>query len=226
LNSHDEHYKAKSSAPYSKIRGFLRHFRLGFITIISGCCLNWQSNTEFRKVAMYHSRSTAATHGLLHLIPLGGAITLLMLQWTSYLASFTDDNSTTLQFVAKLHELFMQASIVEIIFCLVRTQVINAFVPLGLLSGVSQATQLSYIWSLDYMSIFKSPAIRGWRKWFFTLAIPALILLISFVGPSSAILMIQRPNSPNSRKSVMKYARNSTKTMYPTEISASNGFSL
>jgi hypothetical protein len=226
LNSDGEHYKDKSSAPYSKIRGFLRQFRLGFITTVSGGYLNWRSNTEFRKVAIYHSRTVAVTYGLLHLVPLGGAFTLLMLQWTSYLASFTNDDTTTLQFVAKLHEIFMQASIVEITFCLVRTQVINEFVPLGLLSGALQATQLSYIWSLDYISIFKSPAIRGWRKWLFALAIPALILLISFVGPSSAILMIPRPNSPHNRKAVTKYARNSTETMYPTTIGASNGFSL
>ncbi|KAL1794548.1 hypothetical protein ACET3X_007969 [Alternaria dauci] len=156
LSSEDEHHNDRSSTPHSKILGFLRQFRLGFLTIVFGCCLNWRSNIEYRKVAMYHSRTVAATYGLLHLIPLGGAITILMLQWTSYFASFTDDDSTTLQFVAKLHEVFMQASIVEITLYLVRTQVINGFVPLGLLSGALQATQLSYIWSLDYISIFKS----------------------------------------------------------------------
>jgi hypothetical protein len=175
---------------------------------------------------MYHSRTVATLHVLLHLVPLGGAITLLVLQWMSYLASFTDDDSTTLQFVAKLHELFMQASIIEVIFCLVRTQMVDGFVPIGLLSGAVKATQLSYIWSLDYLSIFKSSAFRGWRKSFFAIAIPALMLLISVVGPSSAILMIPRPGSPYNRSPITKYARDLTEIMYPTFIDASNGLEL
>lgn len=145
LSGEDEHRKASSSAPYPRIGGFLRQFRLGFHAIALGSCLNCRSHTEYRRVAMYHSRTVAATHGLFHLVPLGGAITLLVLQWTSYLAGFTDDDSTTLQFVANVHELFKQASVIEIIFCILRTEVIDGFVPLGLLSGVVQATQLSYI---------------------------------------------------------------------------------
>ncbi|KAH4043272.1 hypothetical protein HBH69_211120 [Parastagonospora nodorum] len=226
LPGEDEHHEVRSSAPYPRFRGFLRQFRLGFLAIAFGRCLKWRSNNEYRKVAIHHSRTIAVTHGLLHLVPLGGAITILMLQWTSYLASLTRDDSTTLQFVAKLHELFMQASIVEIIFCLVLTQAIDGFVPLGLLSGTVQATQLAYIWSLDYLSIYKSSGFRGWRRAIFAISIPALILLISLVGPSSAILMIPKPGSSCDRNAVTKYTRDSTETMHPTLLDLSNGLSI
>ncbi|KAH5752356.1 hypothetical protein HBI65_214070 [Parastagonospora nodorum] len=226
LSGEDEHHKDRPSAPYPKISGFLRQFRLGFLAIAFGSCLNWRSNTEYRKVAMYHSRTIAATHSLLHLVPLSGAVTLLVLQLTSYFVSLGDVDSTMLQFVAKLHELFMQASIIEIMFCLVRTQVINGFVPLGLLSGVVQATQLSYIWSLDYLSIYRSFGFRGWQKVFFAITFPFLVLLISLVGPSSAVLMIPRPGSPHARNGFTLYAYNSTEELFPTMIGHANGLSL
>ena len=48
----------------------------------------------------------------------------------------------------------MQFSIVEMTVCIIRTEALRNFVPLGALSGIAQATQLSYIWSLDFISIF------------------------------------------------------------------------
>lgn len=170
---------------------------------------------------MYQDRIVALIHSLPHLIPLGGAITLLVLHWTGRLVSFAlpENTSTTLQFVAKFHELLMQASITEVLLCLILTESVNIFVPLGALSGAMQATQLSYIWPLDFISIFKSSVIKGWRKFMFAVAIPVFILLISLVGPSSTILMIPKPNSPNSRPSVSRYVLNSTDTMYLAAIS-------
>ena len=216
-----------SLRPHLRLRNFLRQFRLQFIVLLSDIS-KWNAKTEHPKVATYQDRIVALMHTLPHLIPLGGAIALLILHWTERLVSFdlAENTSTTLQFVAKLHELLMQASIVEVLLCLIRTESVNRFVPLGVLSGAMQATQLSYLWSLDFLSIFNSSFIRGWRKFMFAVAIPGFILLISLVGPSSAILMIPKPSSPSSRPSFSRYVLNSTETMYPTAISQSNGFNL
>lgn len=152
-------------------------------------------------MVLHRSRKTAIYHCLLHLIPLCGAITLLILRWTHYWIGFSPPNSTTLQFVAKIHELFMQVSIVEIVLCIVRTEAIYGFVPLGALSGALQATQLSYLWSLDFWSMFHPDATRvqerRLRRLALIAAIPTLLILTALVGPSSAVLMIPERGSPN-----------------------------
>lgn len=57
----------------------------------------------------------------------------------------TTDIATSLQFVAKVHELVMQASLVDILLYLIRAQAMNGFMPLGALSGAARAPQLSYL---------------------------------------------------------------------------------
>lgn len=90
------------------------------------------------------------------MVPLGAAIALLVLRWSNYWVGENPPNATTLQFVAKFHELLMQVSIVEIMLFIVRSEATQEFVPLGALSGAVQATQLSYLWSLDFLSVFTS----------------------------------------------------------------------
>lgn len=145
---------------------------------------------------MHHDRRMASLHLVLHIVPLSGAITLLTLQWTKYWIGTQTNISTLLQFAAKLHELTMQASLVEVLLCIIRTRMITGYIPLGALSAATHPTQLSYLWSLEFISTFASPTAHGWRKVAPFLAIPFLLLLTSFVGPSSAILMIPRPGTP------------------------------
>jgi hypothetical protein len=200
--------------------GLLRHFRLQIFALVAAVFKRnrWNANTEYRKVAMHHNRAVAAAYSLLHLVPLSGAIILLVFQWTSYWVGYTDDSSTALQFAAKLHELAMQASLTEVLLCLIRTRLVDGFVPLGALACVMQATQLSYLWSLDFFSIFRSRALKGWRRVFLITAISVIVGLISVVGPSSAVLMIPRPNSPNIARKVLGYADISAELLYPSHI--------
>lgn len=180
---------------------------------------------EPAKIAMYRSRRMAGLHTLLHLIPLGGAMTLLTLQWIRLYAGGTPD-PTILQFVAKFHELLMQVSIVEILFCIVRTEAVRGFVPLGALSGMIQATHLSYLWSFGFISLFTSNALRGWRKPFLGIAIPLLLALTAVVGPSGAVLMIPRPASPRMRPPIKLYANQSVEALFPSRIGREQGLVL
>lgn len=176
----------------------------------------WKANTEHRKIAMHQSRAIAAAYSLLHMIPLAAAITLLSFQFAKAWVGYANDYSTALQFAAKFHELVMQASLVEVLLCLIRTGMVDSLVPLGALSGAIQATQLSYLWSLDFFSIFTSRALEGWRRVIFLVAVPTLITLISVVGPSSAVLMIPRPNSPRVLPSVLDHVNASRGALYPS----------
>lgn len=215
-----------TTRPRLTIRGYLRHVRLQLLPLLAGCFPTWKNGEERRKVALYHSRLVGAVYSSLHLLPLGAAIALLVLQWTSYLASYTRDDSTTLQFVAKLHELFMQMSLAEIIICIIRAESVTGFVPLGILSGIDRATQLSYLWSLDFWSTLRSSVLCGWRGATFIVALFALVLLTSLVGPSSAVLMIPRAGSSHISKTVTLYGTVSNDAKYPPILGTANGLDL
>jgi hypothetical protein len=191
-----------------------------------GSLTSWNSNTEFRKVAMYRSRRTAATHALLHLVPLSGAIVGLTLQWSKYWVGTQGDDSTVLQFVAKFHELTMQASLVEVLLCVIRAEAVNGYVPLGALSAATQPTQLSYLWSLDYVSIFASPALHRWRRAVLIFIIPFTLILTSLVGPSTAILMIPRADTPHIAGQETLYSSTSFEELYPSLLTRADGFDL
>ena len=168
----------------------------------------------------------AALNSLLHLLPLCGAIVLLLLHLFKYFVGGSSDNATTLQFVAKFHELLMQASLVDILLYLIRAQAIGGYIPLGALSGVAQAPQLSYLWSLDFISAIISPAFSAWRKVTFALSVSGLLFMTAVVGPSSAILMIPRPGMPNSEQTEVRYMNASEETIFPTHLNHTHGLNL
>jgi hypothetical protein len=175
---------------------------------------------------MYQNRPMVALHSLLHVLPLSGSVTLLALYWTKYWVGETFDDATTLQFLAKFHEIVMQASIVDIFLCIIRTQAINGYVPLGALSGATQATQLSYLWSLDFISAISAPAFSRWRKAMFAFSIPLLILMTVLVGPSAAILMIPRSNTPYQYPTTTRYRNGLEASLFPSLMNKSHELDL
>jgi hypothetical protein len=179
----------------SKGKDLIRLFKLQSLAPFK----SWRSPIEQKKVALRQSHLVATGHALLHLIPLCGAITLLVLNWSQYFVGPSFNLSTTLQFVAKLHEILMQTSIVEMVLCIIRTQATEGYIPLGALSATTQALQISYIWSIDFLGAITSPSLSGSRKVLFVILVPALIALTALVGPSSATLMIPRPGSLSLR---------------------------
>jgi hypothetical protein len=226
LDSENRVNAKRSQGTWPRFRDSLRLFRLQFVSLIFGSLTRWKSNTEFRKVAMYRSRRVATSHSLLHLVPLSGAITGLTLQWSKYWVGTDTNDTTVLQFVAKFHELTMQASLVEALLGIIRAEAVNGYVPLGALSGATQPTQLSYLWSLDFISMAKSPALHRWRRALLLLTIPIIVILTSLVGPSTAILMIPRPNTPHIVEEVTLYALNSTEAIFPSRLTQSNGLGV
>ncbi|KAI8933242.1 hypothetical protein NX059_009873 [Plenodomus lindquistii] len=122
----------------------------------------------------------------------------------------------------------MQASIVEVLLGVVRNELVGDFVPLGALSVAIHATQVSYLWSLDFFSIFRAHALPGWRRALMIIAIPALVGLTSLVGPSSAVLMIPRPGSARTvaDQTGTRLLNGSLETLYPSRVGENEGLSL
>jgi hypothetical protein len=207
----------------SKFRDFLRHIRLLLPASFFGHILPWKTAFEQRKVAVYQSRRMAGLNSLLHVIPLAVAGTLLGLHWSKYWVGDSDDG-TSLQFAAKIHELFMQASLVDILLYIIRSQALSGYLPLGALAGATQAPQLSYLWSLDFFSAFSAPnrAFRLRHKFVFISSTLALLSMTAVVGPSSAILMISRPGMRHAQNSTTRYLDVPEATLFPTQIDKTN----
>lgn len=167
---------------------------------------------------MYQSRRVEILCSFLHLLPLDGAMTLLVLYWTQYWIGPEFQATVFLQFLAKLLELLMQASIMEMSLCIIRTIAVNHYVPLGALSGATQTTQLSYLWSLDLWSSFRAPGFHGPSKVLFILFFPFSLLMTALVGPSGAILMIPRPNTPFRNHTAVLYGLHSADVMFTSDV--------
>ena len=181
---------------------------------------------EPRKTAVHKNRLLAVYHTVLHIVPLGCAVALLALNWSSFFIGQRFENTSSLQFVAKLHELLMQVSIAEVVLTIVRTQAINDYLPLGALSVAMQANQIGYIWSLDLMSVFTSQAILGWRKLLFLVLVPILVIMTGLVGPSSAALMIPRPGTGHTIGVADIHLNASRGNLFPSRVDRNNGMSM
>ncbi|KAH7371252.1 hypothetical protein BKA66DRAFT_572987 [Pyrenochaeta sp. MPI-SDFR-AT-0127] len=206
----------------SGTREFMRLFKLQIFSLFWA----WKAPLERPKVAIYGNRSIAALHALLHVVPLGGAIPLLVLNWTSYFIGLAPPDARSLQFAAKFHEILMQASIFEIILAIIRSQIVEDYVPLGALSASMQASQLSYIWSLDFVAAVAHSASHGWRKMLVVAMILLLTILTALVGPSSAVLMIPRAGLPHVLETVEQHANISTKELFPDRVNKTHNMNL
>jgi hypothetical protein len=206
----------------SKAHGFFRFFKLQFVSQIKA----FKAPAERHKIAASRSRRIAAYHALFQLVPLGGGIALLVLNWYQHFVGLGLPPTAGLQFVAKLHELFMQAAIVEVLLCIVRTQIMDGYVPFGTLPVLVRTLQLSYLWSLDFLSAATSQAFHGWRKVLFSIIVPFLIVLTALVGPSSAALMIPRPGTSDLQWTHNFTIKRNAATLFPSRVDESHNMTL
>ena len=152
---------------------------------------------EPTKTAIVQRRSTALLRSLIHVLPVAFALLEIILNWRGYYLGALFNRQTLLQFVAKAHEVTIQASLSAIILSYLRHQVItNAGhgLPFGALLGGIQFTQISYLWSTELWACILSRQFQVLRKLTFIALILIAGLLAVTSGPSSATLLIPRQN--------------------------------
>ena len=130
---------------------------------------------------------------VVHLIPVAGAIAIVYLNIAGMYLGDTFNSIAALQFAAKFHEIFMVASLSQLVLHLVRNELTSGDgLPFGALVSGLQFSQLSYLWSLEFWGLATSPSFLWWRKMRFMILIVVCVTLAASVGPSSAIAMIPR----------------------------------
>ncbi|KIX98695.1 uncharacterized protein Z520_05996 [Fonsecaea multimorphosa CBS 102226] len=154
----------------------------------------WKGHREEPKVVIYKNRGIVLLDLLTHVVPLGGVLTLLVLNInTLFVGNLSTSQVTAFQFGAKLLELLMQASLAVIVLDAIRWQMVrNQDLPFGGLVAPLRITDVSYLWSLEFWGSLTSKSWRGYRKAYLGLLIFATIVLAALVGPSGAVALIPR----------------------------------
>lgn len=169
---------------------FLRSIGLG---ILVTACQGFFTNNflEPEKVAVRQSRVTTFLRALIHVLPLGLAIFEIILNLKGHYVGATFDKQNYLQFVAKAHEISMQASLATIVLSYIRHQIgTGAGMPFGAMLGALQFFQVSYLWSVEFWSAILSKKFQLRKKICFAVLILLCVVIAATAGPSSANLLI------------------------------------
>ena len=75
---------------------------------------------EKTKKAIRKNRSIAILRGLVQLIPVGGAIYLIILNWNTYYIGVTAHSQALYQTIAKIHKVLIQTSLATVLFAFIR----------------------------------------------------------------------------------------------------------
>lgn len=179
---------------------------------------------EQRKVAVYRNRTVAIVHSVLHLVPLGGALSLVLLNATTTgfpVWRYDPTWNTAIQFAAKSLEILIQASLADVYLSYVRHQLLESgSVPLGVLFGPLQTTHIAYLWSLDFWGTLTAGQLAIPRKVVLFLFSFSIIALAALVGPSSAVAMIPRPMATTTARYLVLF--DELQTLLPQQVGFSN----
>ena len=175
------------------LHALLRTFGLGIFSNIKFRRSGSKIHGELTKVAIRRSRTTALLRTLIHALPIGLALWLVVLNWNGYYVGSFTYNLFYYQVGAKVLEIMIQASLTTIIFSYIRHELaIGNGLPFGALFSGLQISQISYIWSKEFLGSLNSRYLPFRRK-----LVMLGMILISFVlaaaaGPSSATLLVPR----------------------------------
>jgi hypothetical protein len=150
---------------------------------------------------MTQSRLKATLRCVVHVVPVSAAIALLVLNASNHYiggelsgASGQDTQKlAALLFAAKLHELFMLASLSAMVITYIRKELVfGDGVPFGTVFSASQFKDLTFLWSPELWGTVYHEWEKRRTKWF----IIGLLVICSIagltVGPSTGILMRPR----------------------------------
>ena len=117
------------------------------------------------------------------------------------------DKQSYLQFVAKAHELTIQASLAAIVLSYIRYEVsLGTGIPFGAFLSSLQFSQVSYLWSTELWSAIAARDFRLTRKLYLINLIVPCAIIAAFAGPSSANLLIPKEGTwlmkPSSHYSI------------------------
>ncbi|MCJ1310627.1 hypothetical protein MMC25_004292 [Agyrium rufum] len=149
--------------------------------------------SEPAKVAIHRDLVIALVRALVHIVPLAISLLEIILNTKAHYVGANFTRQTYLQFAAKAHELFIDASLSVLVLAYIRHQIALADgMPFGAFLGGLQFSQVSYLWSLEFWSALCSKTFTWKKKLMFLSIILPCALVAATAGPSSATLLLPR----------------------------------
>ncbi|KAF6814699.1 hypothetical protein CSOJ01_03922 [Colletotrichum sojae] len=156
-------------------------------------------------------------------------------QWMAKLKISQDVAMNGLQFVAKIHEIIIVASVSAMTMHFCRRMLVGDGIPFGFLSGAYQVSSAEWLFSkVSFWATMPRPR-KGERKGYVSsprrvllgLGAACLCIYCNMVGPSSAIAIIPELRwwdvwAPFEGKLVASYITANSSEIYPSEISELN----
>ncbi|KAF2228705.1 hypothetical protein EV356DRAFT_48170 [Viridothelium virens] len=174
---------------------------------------------ENPKIAIRQGRSVATARASVHFVPVAACLVILIYNFRVVFVWY-DSGCVALQFVAKLHEVLMQASVAAIVLGYIRHHLTGeTALPFGALLAGSQIYSASSLVSLEFWGTVTAPLLGMRHRIVYFILVSVGVLLGSTVGPASAILML--PRQMQTRIGSFNYFINETK-LFPLQITASN----
>lgn len=172
----------------------------------------------------------------IHIIPMSGALVIVGFNLQQYYIGGELSGATgqdpeklqALQFVAKLHELFMLASLGEVLFTWLRKELVfGNGLPFGAVFAGLQFKSLSTLWSPEFRAMvhdaWSAHRDRNRRKRLLAFLTIVCIMLGVSVGPSTANLM--KPRLGEWPAGGTDFWLNiTTDQLYPSSMSATSAF--
>lgn len=141
----------------------------------------------------------ALSHCTIHLLPTAVLAGLIYMNYSIlYLGpSFTVDSLSdpiilaVIQVAAKIVELLCVASLTSIVLQAWRSELLADGVPLGLLGCAFWFSDISFLWSPDFLAAAPWSFKKARRVWLYALIVVAGVIA-TVIGPATAILMLPR----------------------------------
>ncbi|KAI4115064.1 MAG: hypothetical protein LQ345_004271, partial [Seirophora villosa] len=177
---------------------------------------------EPTKIAIRKDRGIALLRGSIHIVPLGVCLLEIILNWNVYYVGSKVYNLALYQFLAKVHEFTIQASLAAVLFSVIRhNMAAGEGIPFGSLFSALHISQVSYLWSMEFWGSIRSGHLSLRRKVPLIAVIALCLILAASSGPSSAVLLIPRLSFwPAGKTSI--WVNVTSGDLWPTRLEGSN----
>jgi hypothetical protein len=152
-----------------------------------------EPDVEPAKIFIRRGRWAALKHASYFLPPLLFAKGLLVINLWGLYINKEHEWFASLQYVAKLHEVWCQSSIATVLMTYVRHQLITYDdMPFASLFVPAQTAQLPYPFSTEFLGTLTGGALKGGRRLQFISLVLVSLIISATIGPSSAIAITPR----------------------------------
>lgn len=173
------------------------------------------------KIAFSRRRSAAIVRSSVHVVPLLSAVLLISVNLATWYPRRAP-STPALQFIAKAIELFTQASIAHLVLFHIRHKALGQrAIPFGSLFAGLQTTNISYLWSLEFIGTLSANWCSLIRRFTFALFLGFNVILAASVGPSIAIALIPR-KQPFPFGTVSVWFQGSEDDLFPLHLNKSH----